>query len=335
MPSYNHEDYVGEAIESVLSQTFADWELIVVDDHSTDGSWRVIDEFSDQRITKVRLPVNGGGAGAYNEALRRSSGQVIMSLDSDDAFLPDKMRVQVAAFEDQPGVGIVGSFIETGHGRVVPSDEEAAAVTSWFNVDLDLNRPDSWIWQNRLAHSATAVRRTAHDLIGPERGEMDHIPDWDLWLRGVSLEVRFAVITEPLTMYRFQPGSVTHSDPVATVIEYLGLSADYWHPYLRRTGRSDLVVANLSQALNRYAAMDAPGRARATNVLSGLLRSEPEAADTMLAYVASTRQLRDYMAEVLEAKTWLEAQWMAEKERADGLAARPGAAPQRPARRRQ
>ena len=96
MASCNHENFVGVAvIESVLSQSFQDWELIIVDDHSTDGSWEVISHYRDDRITAVRLDENVGGSQAYNEALSRATGPVIFTLDSDDHFHPMKLETQL------------------------------------------------------------------------------------------------------------------------------------------------------------------------------------------------------------------------------------------------
>ncbi len=301
MASYNHEDFVGEAIESVLSQTYADWELIIVDDQSPDDSWNVISKYSDPRIHAVQMPSNSGGSQAYNEALRMSAGQLLMTVDSDDAYRPDKIRKQLAYLQAAPHLGVVGTFIET-IGDVDIGTGDDAAVSSWFNSPVDLNDPKNWIWQNRLAHSSVAITRNAHDLIGSMREDLHRTPDWDLWLRAKSKGVKFAVIHEPLTLYRVQSGSVTHADLTATVAEYLSMSGEHWHAHLRQIGRSDLVIANLTEALDRYGAMDEKGRARITGILGGLIKSEPEAAQTALNLAESTFAAR-------EAKDFIETKW--------------------------
>ena len=88
MPSYNHEDFVGPAIQSVVRQDFEDWELIVVDDASTDDSWEVISNFVDSRIHQLRNPENLGVCETYNRAALQAQGDIIMTLGSDDRFLP-------------------------------------------------------------------------------------------------------------------------------------------------------------------------------------------------------------------------------------------------------
>ncbi|NQU36580.1 MAG: glycosyltransferase family 2 protein, partial [Actinobacteria bacterium] len=97
MRSYNHADFIGLAIESVLAQSYRDWELIIVDDVSTDQSWSVIQGFRDERIRALRVPGDYGigGSRAYNKALDLTSGHVIMNLDCDDEYRPDKVKKQL------------------------------------------------------------------------------------------------------------------------------------------------------------------------------------------------------------------------------------------------
>lgn len=96
MPLYNAESYVAEAIGSVMAQTYQNWELIVVDDCSTDGSLAVVEGISDARIRVLRQDRNGGAAKARNRAVEESSGDVLSYLDSDDAWMPEKLDCQLA-----------------------------------------------------------------------------------------------------------------------------------------------------------------------------------------------------------------------------------------------
>jgi glycosyltransferase involved in cell wall biosynthesis len=98
MTSYNYANFVGQAIDSVISQTFEDWELIVVDDCSSDNSWDIIQAYTDPRIQKHRLLSNRGASHAYNCAVTLCRGQYIASLDSDDMFGKDKLLEQKKAF---------------------------------------------------------------------------------------------------------------------------------------------------------------------------------------------------------------------------------------------
>lgn len=97
-PAYNCEAYIGEAIESVRAQTYADWEMVVVDDCSTDGTAGAVRAYSesDPRVRYVHLPENSGAAAARTLAMRLAEGEYIAFLDSDDLWLPEKLERQLA-----------------------------------------------------------------------------------------------------------------------------------------------------------------------------------------------------------------------------------------------
>lgn len=101
-PAYNQSGYIGRCLESVLAQTYSRWELLVVDDGSTDGTPDLVEAYADPRIRCIRLPHRGLGslAESYNAALSRASGTLVAILEGDDAWPADKLAVQVPAFED-------------------------------------------------------------------------------------------------------------------------------------------------------------------------------------------------------------------------------------------
>lgn len=102
MPCYNAAELIGESIQSVMDQTFSDWELIIIDDQSTDSSLDVVSPFAerDQRIRLIRLPVNQGVAAARNEGIRRAQGKYITFLDSDDLWDVTKLERQVKFLQE-------------------------------------------------------------------------------------------------------------------------------------------------------------------------------------------------------------------------------------------
>lgn len=311
LPAYQHEEFVGQTITSVLAQTYSDWELIVVDDCSPDSTWEVIQTFTDPRIRASRNPENLGVSGTYNAALAASRGDIIMALGSDDLFMPTKLEDQVRFFDENPTVSIVGTHLQV----LTDDDDTRASVTSWFNTSEDLNQPDAWVWQNRLAQSSVAITRRAHATLGTSRTDLTRTPDWELWLRSVRLGLAMQVIPEPLTAYRVRGGSVTHADPVGTTIEYLLVSGEYWHDFLRQAGRTDLITSNLRTAFQRFAEASDDGKARIASALDPLLRREPE---TLLAIAG----LLSEATATLEAKVWLEDQWQRQEQRADRLQAK-------------
>ncbi len=110
MPAYNAERYIGEAVRSVLDQTLADWELLIVNDGSTDGTGALIDALRDPRIT-VHHKANGGIGSARNRALERARGTFLCFLDADDVLPPKSLEARVAVFRNDPGLGMVDGVV--------------------------------------------------------------------------------------------------------------------------------------------------------------------------------------------------------------------------------
>lgn len=100
MPSYNTVNFIGESIESVLAQTYQNWELLVVDDCSTDDSVSVIDSYGDSRIKSFVNEKNSGAAETRNRAIREAKGKYIAFLDSDDLWIPEKLQKQILFMEE-------------------------------------------------------------------------------------------------------------------------------------------------------------------------------------------------------------------------------------------
>lgn len=106
IPTYNGADHLGEAIQSVLAQTYPNFEIIVVNDASPDQTTDVVKQFDDPRLTYIVHPQNAGAVAARKTALSASSGEVIALLDQDDLYHPEKLEVHVALLESRPGVGV-------------------------------------------------------------------------------------------------------------------------------------------------------------------------------------------------------------------------------------
>jgi glycosyltransferase involved in cell wall biosynthesis len=112
MPTYNQAKYIGEAIQSVLDQTYTYWELIVIDDGSTDSTDDIVANFNDPRIRYV-FQTNQGASEARNEGIARTTGEYIAFLDADDLYLPDKLQAQITHLDQNPEIGLTyGSRIE-------------------------------------------------------------------------------------------------------------------------------------------------------------------------------------------------------------------------------
>lgn len=248
--SYNYAHYIGQAIQSVLDQTYANWELVIIDDGSRDNSLEVIRSFTDPRITVIELETNRGACRAYNRAYEHCQGKYLGSLDADDYFLPDKLAVQVAYMEAHPEIDITGTFIyQVGEAGQTEEGRHSLLV----NRERDLNLIDNWAMADYLCHSSALLRKASHDRLGGLTPDLDYMPDYELWLRGRVSEMRFKVLPQPLTCYRAHSGNVTNNlDRRQFMLQFAFLYCALLGPYLTHHNRPDLVEHCASYLLNEF-----------------------------------------------------------------------------------
>lgn len=191
IPTYNRAHLIRQALESALTQTYRDFEIIVADDGSTDHTAEVVAQFGNA-VTYTPLPHRGQPAATRNGGLRAAHGEFIAFLDSDDLFFPNKLALQIAAFESHPEVGMVysnGRFFRddpnqpTGHvldGLPTPSGQ----------VFAELLRG------NFLAPAVVLIRRSCLDVVDlfDECSDFFAVEDYDLWLR---ITAQFQVLYVP------------------------------------------------------------------------------------------------------------------------------------------
>ena len=177
IPTFNRASIVVRAIRSVLGQTCQDWELIVVDDGSTDGTEQVVRGFSDKRINYIRHDRNLGGGAARNTGIRHAQGEYVAFLDSDDEWPPEKLQKELEVFRNSdPALGLVytSKMILDETGRVL--EILMAAKSGWvYEALLDWNFIGSC---SRVTVKKQALERVA----GFDETLVSH-QDWDLWLR--------------------------------------------------------------------------------------------------------------------------------------------------------
>jgi glycosyltransferase involved in cell wall biosynthesis len=212
IPTYNRAEMLAQALRSVLAQTFTDYEVIVVDDGSTDGTAEVVESFTDQRIKYLRQE-NRGSSAARNAGVEKAEGKYVAFLDSDDAWLPEKLEVQVAAFERHPTVGLVSCRSLT----IDPSNECA--------FPLELLRPPGdeivadfhaeIIVSNRFMTPALMVKRAVIEKVGGFDENLVYAEDWDLWIR-IARECECCDVGRYLAAVRVHPESAT-SDRAGTL----------------------------------------------------------------------------------------------------------------------
>jgi len=198
--TYNRAYVVGQAIESILGQTYENLEVIIVDDGSTDGTPEVLRRFGNR--LRVFRQENAGPAAARNRGIAAARGDIISFLDSDDIWLPEKTERQVALLER------AGNFVPCCVCNAVLKSRNRPTLTSFQNSLLDpseeeglwLNAPQVLMNRFMLFNQTVAVRRKALDKIGGFDETLRYMEDYDLALR-LSLLGPFAFINEPLVNY--------------------------------------------------------------------------------------------------------------------------------------
>lgn len=202
IPAYNAAPFIHRAVDSVLSQTFADFELLVVDDGSSDDTLRVLARYGDRlRALPQR---NSGPAAARNHGLSAACGEYVAFLDADDHWLPEKLERQVQLMERRPDVG----FCSTATAVVNPAGE---IVGSWPCRPDAAPFPDVLFTQSSLISGSTSgvlARRKLIESLGGFDETLRGFEDPDLWIR-LSALTTYACIPEPLTVVVRTPNSVS------------------------------------------------------------------------------------------------------------------------------
>jgi hypothetical protein len=206
LPVYNCPAYVGQAVESILGQTFTDFELLVIDDGSTDETADVVRAYRDPRLT-VESQANVGLAATLNRGIRLARARYIARQDQDDWSHPQRLARQVAFMDANAGCGLLGTWAEiwrddsrTNRAHAHPSD----------NADLQY----ALLLNNPFVHSSVMIRREALEDVGGYATDPSRQPpeDYELWSR-IARQWSVANIPEYLHVYREVQGSMSRQGP--------------------------------------------------------------------------------------------------------------------------
>jgi glycosyltransferase involved in cell wall biosynthesis len=209
IPTYNRAQLLSEALESALSQTYADVEVIVVDDGSTDTTDRVLSEYAN-RVVCIRQQ-NAGPPAARNAGLRVCSGEFVVFLDSDDLLLPQKVELQVAYLRIRPSIDAV-----YGDGYTLNEDGVFGPLEPYvvrFPRENPLALVASLLSRNLFAINCALVRRCSLPAVGPFDESLTAMEDWDLWLRMVLGGGQIAYEDDKVAVYRRYGNNTDVLDP--------------------------------------------------------------------------------------------------------------------------
>ncbi len=208
MPAYNVEAYIAESIESVLNQTYTDWELVIVNDGSTDRTGEIAARFAAAHPGRIRVitQANRGLAGARNAALRAGAGSVFALLDSDDEWAPAYLAEQLRILDAEPDVDIVTGNAFTRGGR-----EDGRPARPFPDP-----RPTPELLEILADETGVFImsifRREVVDAIGGFDEDFRTNEDYDFWIRAARVGFKFRRNPRPLGWYRRRPHSLSSSE---------------------------------------------------------------------------------------------------------------------------
>ncbi len=209
MPVYNGEEYLADAIDSIVEQTFTDFELLIVDDGSTDGSAEIIRSFEaqDRRVRFIQLARNKGQGPAVNAGLAVANGGYISYMDCDDISLPQRLEKQVAFLGSHSRIGAVGTWAKVHNDDLTATLFELKVPEAHALIAFNLLFGASFVGATVL------TRREYIDQVGGYDWELRHSIDLDLSCRLLwHTSIRFANLPEHLFLYRRHERAVTIAD---------------------------------------------------------------------------------------------------------------------------
>ena len=229
MPLYNKAPYVRKAVESVVGQTYGDWELIVVDNGSTDGSGEIVAGITDSRIRIVRLKENIGPGGARNHGVSESTAPWICFLDADDWWEPTFLEEMAGLTERHPDAGIYGTgyyIVKNGKKRVAP-----IGVKEGFGEgEIDYCKVYAKTLCMPLTSISVAMPRGVFEECSGFKTHLRLGEDFDLWIR-IALKHRAVLLKKPLSNYN-QDVAVTYrgTHHLRAPEEHMLWNLDYLEP---------------------------------------------------------------------------------------------------------
>ncbi|MDL0429703.1 glycosyltransferase [Marinobacter sp. TBZ242] len=266
-PTYNRAGFIGEAVSSVLAQTYQDLELIIVDDGSVDDTRAVVDAFLADKRVRYFYQENQGQSSARNFALAQSDGEFIAFLDSDDIWSLDKLEKQVAVFDANPDIDVV-------HGDEAMVDEQGVVISLENMTRYSGHISRQLLADNSVSITTALVKRRCFDEMGGFDTSVGVADDYELWLR-FSAKYRFHYLPGIVASYRVMADQISSDKRRRFEANELIIKRfldRYGHALAPRDRRWGLARFYCRKA--RYLA-SAGERSKAFTALSGAFRNAP------------------------------------------------------------
>lgn len=261
MAVYNGEEFLIEAINSALSQTYPHIELIVVNDGSTDSTRAILDDITDQRLKVIHLQQNQGGANALNLGVQYAKGMWIAIHDADDISYPTKIEEQVKYITTHPHIVGLGTLVDFIPG----SQDVSESYIKWLSKVSNSVVSEDQISLSRyyichLTHSSVMFSKDVFLEVGGYNPGFRILYDYDLWLRLLEIG-EMAKIPKFLLKYRVHKGSLSRKNNIDTLNEIQTASSRAICRYLARNNQKDeprVIVIGHQKACENYSQHIAP-----------------------------------------------------------------------------
>jgi len=203
MPVYNGEKHLVKSIASVLSQTFNNFEFLIINDGSTDNTAALIHKYQDHRIRLISNESNRGITYSLNSGLETAQGDYVARIDSNDLASPDRLKIQMAFLRHNPEIALLGSSYSV-------IDDLDAVIKTVRSQTHSAEIKWRLLFQNSIPHSSVIFKKGVARSLGSYDEQFRYAQDYDLWLR-IAERYQVASIDEPLLYYRFPgEGSISH-----------------------------------------------------------------------------------------------------------------------------
>jgi glycosyltransferase involved in cell wall biosynthesis len=257
LPAYNAEKTIGRAIESILTQTYSDFELVIINDGSEDGTHKIISKYKDARIRYLHYRDNRGLISVLNESLGIAKGKLIARQDADDESVPRRFEAQMCVLSKNEEIGIIGSatMLRNSDNKLVGSySYPVTPIASQWQT----------LFKTPLAHSTVMARKRLIIDAGGYNKNYKYAEDYELWTRAICLG-KIASLSEKLVYYSVE-GGVSEKRRVEQDNMHLKIAAEKINSFMGHPVKAEVVRA-LALSVDRIDEVISPETAESSIAL--------------------------------------------------------------------